>query len=410
MLIFRKKSKKKNLHFRRFLIQSAPDIKRDLPHGESFFYPVLLFLTFYSMFDLSKIEAAVNAISAEKKIAKEKLVEIIEHAIKTAYKKDYASKEANVNVHLDMSTGNVEISIEKTIVEEVTDPNIEVSYDDVWGADSGFAIGDTVEIDVSDEILGSEGFGRIASQAAKQVIVQKIQETEKEKLYHLFKDKEDTIVNLRVELVEKNRVVFDHNGNQVVLPKSEQNSKDKYTPGQRMYLYVRKVEIDPELGPRVVLSRKDKELVVKLFEMNTPELEEGTVEIVSIARMAWVKTKIIVASDDEDVDPAGCLIGPKGMRVRGIVDELFGEKIDIINYTTDQKEMVRRALIPGTVEEIEIDEENNIIRATVKDEEKAKVLGRGGTNINIAWDLLGYRISLSTIEGKEVDPKADSEA
>jgi N utilization substance protein A len=141
------------------------------------------------MFDLSKIEAAVNAISAEKKIAKEKLVEIIEHAIKTAYKKDYASKEANVNVQLDMSTGNVEISIEKTIVEEVTDPNIEMSYDDVGGAESGFAIGDTVEIDVSDEILGSEGFGRIASQAAKQVIVQKIQETEKEKLYHLFKDK-----------------------------------------------------------------------------------------------------------------------------------------------------------------------------------------------------------------------------
>lgn len=362
------------------------------------------------MFDLSKIEAAINAISAEKKIAKEKLVEIIEHAIKTAYKKDYASKEANVNVHLDMSSGSVEISIEKTIVEEVVDPNIEVSYEDVGGTDSGFSIGDTVEIDVSDEILGSEWFGRIASQAAKQVIVQKIQETEKEKLYHLFKDKEDTVVNLRVELVEKNRVVFDYNGNQVILPKSEQNSKDKYTPGQRMYLYVRKVEIDPELGPRVVLSRKDKELVVKLFEMNTPELEEGTVEIVSIARMAGVKTKIIVASDDEDVDPAGCLIWPKGMRVRGIVDELFGEKIDIINYTTDQKEMVRRALIPGTVEEIEIDEENNIIRATVKDEEKAKVLGRGGTNINIAGDLLGYRISLSTIEGKEVDPKADSEA
>lgn len=215
-------------------------------------------------------------------------------------------------------------------------------------------------------------------------------------------------MNLRVELVEKNRVVFEYNGNQVVLPKSEQNSKDKYAPGQRMYLYVRKVEIDPEFGPRVILSRKDKELVVKLFEMNTPELEEGTVEIVSIARMAGVKTKIIVASDEEDVDPAGCLIGPKGMRVRGIVDELFGEKIDILNYTTDQKEMVRRALIPGTVEDIEIDEENTIIRATVKDEEKAKVLGRGGTNINIAGDLLGYRISLTTIEGKEVDPKEEA--
>ncbi len=361
------------------------------------------------MFDLQKIEAAINQISAEKKIPKEKLVEIIEHAIKTAYKKDYASKDANVNVKLDITTGNVEISIEKTIVEEVEDEDIEISYEEIGGPDSGFSIGDTVEIDVSDEILSSEGFGRIASQAAKQVIVQKIQETEKEKLYHLFKDKEDTIVNLRVELVEKNRVVFDYNGNQVVLPKSEQVSKDKYTPGQRMYLYVRAVEIDPVNGPRVVLSRKDKELVVKLFEMNTPELEEGTVEIVSIARMPGVKTKIIVASDDEDVDPAGCLIGPKGMRVRGIVDELFGEKIDIINYTTNQIEMVRRALIPGTVEDIEIDEVNNIIRATVKDDEKAKVLGRGGTNINIAGDLLGYRISLINIDGKEVDPKEASD-
>ncbi len=362
------------------------------------------------MFDIQKIEAAINQIAAEKKIPKEKLVEIIEHAIKTAYKKDYANKDANVNVSLDITTGQVEITIEKTIVEEVQDPITEVSFEEIGGEESGFSLGDTVEIDVSDEVMGSEGFGRIASQAAKQVIVQKIGETEKEKLYHLFKDKEDTIVSMRVELVEKNRVIFDYNGNQVILPKSEQNPKDKYIPGQRMYLYVRGCEIDPVTGPRVILSRKDKELVVKLFENGTPELEDGVVEIVSIARMPGVKTKIIVASDDDDVDPAGCLIGPKGMRVRTIVDELFGEKIDILNYTTNQEEMVRRALVPGIVEKIEIDEANNIIRATVKDEEKAKVLGRGGTNINIASDLLGYRISLTTIEWAAIDPKEIIEA
>jgi N utilization substance protein A len=353
------------------------------------------------MFDIQKIKAAIEQIALEKKIGKEKLVEIIEHAIKTAYKRDYASKDTNVNVKLDMTTGKLDVSVEKTIVEEVEDEDIEISYEDVGGAESGYEIGDTVEIDVSDELLESEGFGRIASQAAKQVIVQKIGETEKEKLYHLFKDKVDTIVNMRVELVEKNRVVFDYNGHQVVLPRSEQNSKDKYIPGQRMNLYIRGCEIDPVTGPRVILSRKDKELVVKLFEMSTPELEEGVVEIVSIARMPGVKTKIIVASDDEDVDPAGCLIGPKGMRVRTIVDELFGEKIDILNYTTNQKEMVRRALVPGIVEDIEIDEATTTIRATVKDEEKAKVLGRGGTNINIAGDLLGYRISLTTLPPTE---------
>lgn len=355
------------------------------------------------MLDIQKIEAAVNAIAAEKKIPKEKLVEIIEHAIKTAYKRDYASKDAEVHVHLDMETGTLDISIEKVVVEEVQDPNLEISYEEIGGEESGFAIGDTVELDVSDDITSSESFGRIASQAAKQVIVQKIGETEKEKLYHLFRDKEDTIVNMRVEIVEKNRVVFDYNGNQVVLPKSEQNSKDRYTPGQRMYLYVRKVEIDPTTGPRVVLSRKDKELVVKLFEMNTPELDEGVVEIVSIARMPGVKTKIIVASDDEDVDPAGSLIGPKGTRVRTIVDELFGEKIDILNYTTNKEEMVRRALVPGVVESIDIDDEATTITAVVKNSEKAKILGRGGTNINIAGDLLGYRINLETIMDTDSD-------
>lgn len=222
-------------------------------------------------------------------------------------------------------------------------------------------------------------------------------ETEKEKLYHLFKDKEWTLVSMRVELVERNRVLFDYNGNQVVLPKSEQNPHDKYIPNQRMSLYVRKVEIDEQNGPRVVLSRRDKDLVVKLFENNTPELEDGIVEIVSIARLPGIKTKIIVASDNPEIDPAGCLIGPKWMRVRTIVEELFGEKIDILNYITDKAEMVRRVLVPGIVENIEIDEENNIINATVKNSEKAKVLGRGGTNINIAGELLGYRINLNTI-------------
>lgn len=353
---------------------------------------------FYFMLDLQNIQSAIDIISAEKKIPKEKLVEIIEHAIKTAYKRDFASKDSEVNVHLDMNTGKLEISILKEVVEEVEDDDLEISYEEIGGADSGYEIGDMVELDVSDDIESFDDFGRIAAQAAKNVIVQKIGETEKEKLYHLFKDKEDTIVGMRVELVEKNRVIFDYNGNQVVLPKSEQNSKDRYTPGQRMQLYVRKVEIDEATGPRVVLSRKDKELVVKLFENNTPELEEGVVEIVSIARMPGIKTKIIVASDDTDIDPAGCLIGPKGMRVRTIVDELFGEKIDILNYTTNKEEMVRRALVPGVVEKIEINDENNIITATVRDSEKAKVLGRGGTNINIAGELLGYRINLVTIE------------
>lgn len=370
-----------------------------------------LFLQFFYTFmlDLQNINAALEIVSAEKKIPKEKLLEIIEAAIKTAYKRDYASKEAEVNVHIDMQTGKLEISITKEVVEEVEDEDLEISYEEIGGEDSGYEIGDMVEIDVSDDVESLEDFGRIAAQAAKNVIVQKMSETEKEKLYHLFKDKEDTIVGMRVEMMEKNKVTLDYNGHQVVLPKSEQNVKDRYLPGQRMQIYVRKVEIDEVAGPRVILSRKDKELVVKLFENNTPELEDGIVEVISIARMPGIKTKIIVASDDPDVDPAGCLIGPKGTRVRTIVDELFGEKIDVLNYTTDKHEMVRRALVPGIVEKIEIDEETTTITATVKNSEKAKVLGKGGTNINIAGELLGYRINLITIEDEENSTEASSE-
>jgi N utilization substance protein A len=200
--------------------------------------------------------------------------------------------------------------------------------------------------------------------------------------------------------VEKNRVLLDYNGNQVVLPKSEQVSKDKYVPGQRIYLSVAKLEEDTLSGPRVTLTRKDTNLIVKLFEMNAPELEDGTIEIVSIARTPGFKTKIIVASEYDEVDPAGCLIGPKGARVRAVVDEIAGEKIDIINYTENREELVRKSLVPGVIEKVTIDEENKVIRCVVTEEEKAKVLGKGGANINLTSELLGYKIILDTKEEK----------
>ena len=210
------------------------------------------------MIDIRKIEAAINQISSEKKISRDKLLEIIEAAIKTAYKKDFGNKDSNVNVKIDVDSGTIEIGLEKTVVETVENPETEIALEDLGEDGDGFTLGDTIEIDVTDEVVTSEGFGRIASQAARQVIVQKIQETEKEKIFNLFKDKEGQIVNLKVELVEKNRVIYDYNGTQVVLPKSEQVSKDRYVPGQRMYLYVARIEEDTMTGPRVVLTRRGR--------------------------------------------------------------------------------------------------------------------------------------------------------
>ncbi|EKE29736.1 MAG: hypothetical protein ACD_2C00110G0011 [uncultured bacterium (gcode 4)] len=347
------------------------------------------------MLDIKKIEAAINQISAEKKIDRQKLIEIIEHAIKTAYKKDYWSKDTNVNVAIDVETWTIEIGVEKEIVETVENPYTQIAKSDLWDDADSFEYGDTVEIDVSDEVMGNEEwFGRIASQAARQVIIQKIQESEKEKIYNLFKNKEGEIVNLKIELVEKNKVLLDYNGNSIVLPKSEQVAKDKYAPGQRIYVYVWKVEEDSITGPRVTLTRKDKNLVAKLFEMNVPELEDGTVEIIRIARNPGFKTKIIVGSEYEEVDPAGSLIGPKGIRVKAVVDELFGEKIDIINYTDDMKELIKKALSPAQISDVKIDMANHEATCYVLWEEKVKAIGKGGANINLAVELTGYKISL----------------
>jgi transcription termination/antitermination protein NusA len=351
-----------------------------------------------SMLDLKRIEAAIAQIGAEKKISREKLVDIIEAAIKTAYKKDFGSKDSEVNVKIDFAANTVELAIDKEVVEVVEDPETQIALADLGEDADGFEIGDVIEIDVTEEFMASDGFGRIASQAARQVIIQKIQETEKEKIYNLFRDKEGELVSLRIELVEKNRVIFDYNGNQVVLPKSEQTSKDAYIAGARMYLYVAKVEADGLMGPRVTLTRKDKDLVSKLFEMNVPELEDGTVEIVSLTRVPGVKTKLVVATEYDEVDPAGSLIGPKGIRVRAVVDELFGEKIDIINYTPDMRDLAKAALVPGEVQSVSINEDEKLITAYVTAEEKPKVLGKGGVNINLASDLLGYKIILETVD------------
>ena len=348
------------------------------------------------MFDFKKIEAAVSQISAEKKIDREKLIDIIESAIKVAYKKSRGSKDMNVNVHVDVETGRVEINVEKEIVDEVENPQTQISLAEVQEAGlEGFSIGDTVYLEDNEFSSGDEEFGRIASQAARQVIIQKIQETEKEKIYNLFKNKEGTIVSLKIELVEKNKVFLDYNGNTVILPKSEQSSRDVYSPGSRLYVYVGKVE-NELAGHKVVLTRKDKGLVTRLFEMNVPELEEGTVEIVSVARIPGFKTKIIVASSYEEVDPAGSLIGPKGIRVKAVVDELFGEKIDIINYNNDMREIIKKALTPGEILDVKINEADKVATCYLLEEEKGKALGKGGNNLHLAAELTGYEIVLET--------------
>lgn len=355
------------------------------------------------MLDIKKIEAAIQQIAAEKKIPKETLIDIIESAIKTAYKKDYGSKDENVIVKLDLEAGSIEITVEKTIVKEVTNPAVEISFEELGDDADGFVEGDIIEIDVTDEVLeGSIGdsFWRIASQAARQVIIQKIGDSEKQKIYELFKDKVGEVISMKVVMTESGKVIFDYNGNQVVLPKSEQVSRDNYVPDARLYIYVAEAFIDEKTGPRVILSRKNKDIVPALIALYVPEVADGSISIDNIVRYPGVKTKILVSTNYEEIDAAGSLIGPKGIRVKSVMEELSGEKIDIIVDNGNVKEIISKSLTPASVLKVEVNEEDTTAKVYILPSERAKAIGKNGVNINLASNLTGYNISLVEVEEK----------
>lgn len=363
------------------------------------------------MLDVKKLESAINMLSADKKLEKEKIVEIIEAALKTAYKKAFDAKEEDVIAKVDMETGEVEMSIEKTVVKVVENAAKEISFEELWDDADGFSEWDVIEIDVTDtleEVGWVEWFWRIAAGAAKQVIMQKIWESEKEKIYDLFKNKKWEIVNMRVEMLEWGKVVLDYNGNKVPLMKAEQWFRDKYVAGNRVYVYVSEAELSETSWPRIVLSRKNPELVSELFKVFVPELTDDTINIEAIVRNPWIKTKMIVSSNYEEIDPVGTLVWQKWMRVKSVMDELFGEKIDIIPYDDDLRNIFKKSLSPAQIDKVEVDEEEETAVLYVKPSERAKALGRNGSNINLASRLLGYTISLEESDEPDIVSEEDN--
>ena len=364
------------------------------------------------MLDLKQIEQAINIISLEKKIPKEKLVEIIEAAIKTAYKKDYSSREEEVNVKLNLEAGTMEISIEKTVVKEVTNSALEISFEELWDAAGDYKEWDIIELDVTDEINSeenAESFWRIASQAARQVIIQKIGDSEKEKIYDLFEWKEGEIINVKVEIVEWGKIIFDYNGNQVILPKSEQVSRDAYTAGARFHLYIAEVSKNETGTPKVILSRKRPELVSAIFAEQVTEIGDGIISIDNIVRQAGIKTKLLVSTAYDEIDPVWTLIGQRGIRVKAVMDELSGEKIDIIANNGDVREILKKSLSPAEVLKVDIDEEAESAICYILPTERAKAVWKNGLNVNLASKLTGYKISIVDIEVEEKKEEVSEE-
>lgn len=352
------------------------------------------------MLDLKEIKLAINFMAKEKNIDKEKIVEIIEAAIKTAYKKDYGDKDEEVKVKLDLENESLEVTVEKTVVKEVTNPALEISFDELGEEAENFEEGDIIEIDVTDEIQDwriGDSFWRIASQAARQVIIQKIWDTEKEKIYELFEGRQGEIINVKIELVEGNKVLFEYQWNQIVLPKGEQVSKDNYVAWARFYLYVDEVSKNDLWVSKVVLTRKKPELVSAIFAENVPEIWEGIIKIDNIVRHPGIKTKILVSSNFEEIDPVWTLIGQKWIRVKAVMDEFGWEKIDIIQNYDDKAEVIKKSLSPAEVVNVEIDEENKRADVYILPTERAKAVWKNGVNVNLASKLTWYKISIIDI-------------
>ena len=335
---------------------------------------------------------ALLEIAEDKNISKDTLLETIEFALITAYKKNYGQAQ-NVMVNIDKETGEIKVYQQKTVVESVEDPNLEVSVSEAAEISGGYNVGDIVNFEVTPKT-----FGRIAAQTAKQVVVQRIKEAERDKVFTIYRDRENSMVT---GLITKNDgrfiVVEIGNDTEAILPSNEQISGEVYTPGTRMKFYVAEVKLSGN-NPQIVLSRTHPGLVKKLFEQEVPECGNGVVEIKSISREAGSRTKISVFSQDENVDAVGACVGPRGSRVQVICDELGGEKIDIIKYSEDPAQFISAALSPSDVVSCSVNEEDHSAKVLVPAGQLSLAIGKEGQNARLAAKLTGWKIDIKPEE------------
>lgn len=331
---------------------------------------------------------ALAEIAEDKNISKESLLETIEFALITAYKKNYDHAQ-NVMVNIDKETGEIKVYQQKTIVEEVENPNLEVTLEEAKEVSASYSIGDVVNYEVT-----PKSFGRIAAQTAKQVVVQRIKEAERDKVITMYRDRENQMVT---GLITKNegKLVFVQIGNdtEAILPMNEQISGEYYTPGSRMKFFVAEVKLVGN-NPQIILSRTHPALVRKLFEQEVPEITDGVIEIKSISREAGSRSKISVYSQDENVDAVGACVGQRGARVQAVCDELGGEKIDIVKYSDDPAEYISASLSPSDVVSCEVNQEEHAAAVVVPDGQLSLAIGKEGQNARLAAKLTGWKIDI----------------
>lgn len=353
---------------------------------------------------------ALSEIEREKGISKDVLLEAIEAALISSYKRNFNTAQ-NVRVDINRQTGTIKVYARKTVVDEVLDPRLEISLDAAREINPNYQYDDIVEMEVT-----PRDFGRIAAQTAKQVVTQRIREAERGLIYNAFVDKEEDIVTGIVQRVDQRNVYVDLGKVEAVLPLNELLPNEKFVHGDRVKSYITKVENSTK-GPQIFLSRTHPGLLKRLFELEVPEIYDGVVEIRSVAREAGYRSKIAVYSRNPEVDPVGACVGPKGARVQTIVNELKGEKIDIVRWSEQVEEYVANALSPSKVVEVQVHEEEKLARVIVPDYQLSLAIGIKGQNARLAAKLTGWKIDIkseSQVEEEEAgladEPAASGEA
>ncbi len=346
---------------------------------------------------------ALNQLSEEKGIDKEVLLEALEAALISAYKKNFKSA-SNVRVELDEETGRMAVYSRKTVVEEVEDPQLEISLDEAKAINPNYNLEDIIEVEVT-----PKNFGRIAAQAAKQVVTQRVREAERGVIFAEFIDREEDVMTGIIQRKDSRFVYVNLGKIEAKLAESEQMPNEEYNIHDRIKVYVTKVE-NTSKGPQIYISRSHPGLLKRLFEMEVPEIFDGTVEIKSVAREAGDRSKISVYAQDPEVDPVGSCVGQKGARVQAIVNELKGEKIDIVEWSEDPKVYVSNALSPSKVIDVIVNEEEKATTVIVPDYQLSLAIGKRGQNARLAAKLTGWKIDIkSETEAREEGLLKDQE-
>jgi N utilization substance protein A len=394
----------------------------------------------------SPIYQAIKQICEEKNIKPESVVETIEAALAAAYRKDFGTKNQNIKVEFNQESGDFRVFDVKTVVDDELaakyeeerkekeerikegipeekkekeekpaeaggeeelkfNPKLNLSLTEARALKSDAALGETIKTEL--EVPGA--FGRMAAQTAKQVIIQKLREAERDTLYNEFKGKEGELLQGVVQRLEGRLILVDLGHVTAILPPEEQIEKEKYNPGARMKFYLKEVTMTTK-GPQIIISRTHPEILKKLFTFEIPEVQNGVVQIKAIAREAGSRSKVAVYTEDENIDPIGSCIGQRGTRIQTIINELNGEKIDIVQWSNNISELITNALSPAKISNIEINETEKMAVVQVMADQLSLAIGRGGQNVRLAAKLTGWKINIQEIGEDAVEQAAETGA